>query len=403
DECISACLGNVGISSEAECNAAAGNSTDLVWMERKWKNSEMHFDNMAAAMITLFEMSTTEGWTEVMTNGIDGVSSTQSFQRDYQLVRSLYFLAFMVICSMFILNLTVGIIMDNFHLLKMEETATGVGITSVAAALLSKRQREWVQAYKAALKYQGTNKEPKGPPCDWKRTATRNFFGSVYGEVIVMGAILLSTLVMTLEHYDQSDTWTAFLETSSIVFMVVFTLECVVKIWAYSPVVYFSVKWNKFDFFTLCASYAGLVFSYSAGSGSVFRVLRCFRVVRMVKKLKSVQKLVDTFVMSLPSILNISALIFLLFYVYAILGVNLFGKVVMNGALNRHSNFRTFGQAMITLLRMATGEAWNAIMHACSVQPPDCSNEARPPPACHPGRPAPGLQQRGAPPTCLPP
>ena len=46
--------------------------------------------------------------------------------------------------------------------------------------------------------------------------------------------------------------------------------------------------------------------------------------------------------------------------------------------LTRHANFRNFGTALLTLLRIITGEAWNSIMHDCMVQAPDCDPSKQP-------------------------
>ena len=56
---------------------------------------------------------------------------------------------------------------------------------------------------------------------------------------------------------------------------------------------------------------------------------------------------------------NVGGLTLLVFFVYAVLGVSLFGALSSNQThLNRHSNFNDFGSAMLTLLRVGTGEDW---------------------------------------------
>ena len=53
----------------------------------------------------------------------------------------------------------------------------------------------------------------------------------------------------------------------------------------------------------------------------------------------------------------------ILLFIYAALGTNLFSQVIYQDQLNEKNNFRTFGQAMILLMRCATGEDWNLIMY----------------------------------------
>ena len=88
---------------------------------------------------------------------------------------------------------------------------------------------------------------------------------------------------------------------------------------------------------------------------SVLRLLRITRVLRVVKESKGFLTLFDTLLKSLPTLMNVGALLLLVFFVYAILGVNLFGKVNRHQEhLNRHANFKNFGWAMLTLFRCET-------------------------------------------------
>ena len=57
------------------------------------------------------------------------------------------------------------------------------------------------------------------------------------------------------------------------------------------------------------------------------------------------------------------SLMCILLFIYAALGTNLFSQVIYQDQLNEKNNFRTFGQAMILLMRCATGEDWNLIMY----------------------------------------
>ena len=78
--------------------------------------------------------------------------------------------------------------------------------------------------------------------------------------------------------------------------------------------------------------------------------------------MRGLQKLIETLLYSLPSLINISALLMLVFFIYSVLGVFLF-KSVTNGLLvTKYNNFSNFGVAMLTLFRCSTGENWNLIM-----------------------------------------
>src|SRR3546814_6177131 len=67
------------------------------------------------------------------------------------------------------------------------------------------------------------------------------------------------------------------------------------------------------------------------------------------------KQLFRTLIVTLPGLANVTGLLFLLFFVYAVVGVQLFANVAYHGSYNEQANFRTFGSAMLLLLRMATG------------------------------------------------
>ena len=58
---------------------------------------------------------------------------------------------------------------------------------------------------------------------------------------------------------------------------------------------------------------------------------------------------------------------FLLFFIFAALGVELFGKLECSeeqpcSSLNKHAHFKNFGIALLTLFCVATGDNWSGIM-----------------------------------------
>jgi hypothetical protein len=56
-----------------------------------WENSRANFDNTLNAMLTLFEMITTEGWMTVMNNGMDSTGIDQQPKENNRVVMGVYF------------------------------------------------------------------------------------------------------------------------------------------------------------------------------------------------------------------------------------------------------------------------------------------------------------------------
>ena len=90
-------------------------------------------------------------------------------------------------------------------------------------------------------------------------------------------------------------------------------------------------------------------------------------VFKLLKMAKGVRQLLDTVMQALPQVGNLGLLFFLMFFIFAALGVELFGKIECNEqrqceGLSRHASFHNFGIAYLTLFRIATGDNWNGIM-----------------------------------------
>jgi voltage-gated cation channel len=140
---------------------------------------------------------------------------------------------------------------------------------------------------------------------------------------------------------------------------------------------YFTVPWNVFDFLLVLASIFGILMEDIMIdlpiSPTLLRVVRVFRIGRILRLIKvrkrlkcydvlmlksrkfqaakGIRKLLFALVVSLPALFNIGALLALLLFVYAILGMSLFGHVKQTGALNDMINFETFGRSMQLLFR----------------------------------------------------
>ena len=72
----------------------------------------------------------------------------------------------------------------------------------------------------------------------------------------------------------------------------------------------------------------------------------------------------NTFIVSLPGLINIGGLLLIIVYFYSILGMQLFGRVMHNGIIDRSLNFETFGNSFTALWAVATGDNWSNIMLA---------------------------------------
>ena len=91
------------------------------------------------------------------------------------------------------------------------------------------------------------------------------------------------------------------------------------KITAFGPAIYFSGGWSRFDFAVVVVSVVGL-FVVEGFGANAFRALRVTRMFRLIKRAPTLRVMFNCLVLSLPSLWNIGSLLFVIIYVFAILG-----------------------------------------------------------------------------------
>ncbi|NWX29260.1 CAC1D protein, partial [Notiomystis cincta] len=142
---------------------------------------------------------------------------------------------------------------------------------------------------------------------------------------------------------------------------------------------YFTDAWNTFDALIVVGSVVDIAITevnvssncsctkYARISITFFRLFRVMRLVKLLSRGEGIRTLLWTFIKSFQALPYVALLIAMLFFIYAVIGMQVFGKVAMrdNNQINRNNNFQTFPQAVLLLFRCATGEAWQEIMLAC--------------------------------------
>lgn len=83
-----------------------------------WINSKITFDHVGMGYLALLQVATFEGWMEVMADAVDARGVDLQPQREANLYAYIYFVIFIVCGSFFTLNLFIGVIIDNFNMLK---------------------------------------------------------------------------------------------------------------------------------------------------------------------------------------------------------------------------------------------------------------------------------------------
>ena len=354
---------------------------------RIWANPPYSFDNIYEAFLILFEMATLEGWADAMYSGVDSTEINQQPIRDNHPYLALYFVAFVLVGAILMVNLFVGVVIDSFNLQKMQLDGS---------AFLTASQKEWVDAQRQLIHMQPQHKA-QAPKNRFRRCVFR-IVSSRYFEYTIMIAILINMGLMCLTYYNEPTFWTIFLTCANLFFTLVFVVELMLKLVGLGPGKYWADRWNRLDVVIVVGSMLSAPISlYSlyvlitgqsisrignfplellVNAGPVVTIVRIFRVGRifkLVKNARGLRTLFNTMVISLTSFINIGSLLFLFFFIYAVVGVSLWGTQPYGRGLDVHANFGNFPVAMMTLFRCSTGENWNDIMRDCMKQDDPCN------------------------------
>uniref|UniRef100_A0AAY4EY15 Voltage-dependent L-type calcium channel subunit alpha n=1 Tax=Denticeps clupeoides TaxID=299321 RepID=A0AAY4EY15_9TELE len=346
--------------------------------QRIWENSDFNFDNVLQGMMALFAVSTFEGWPGLLYRAIDSHAEDIGPIYNYRVIISIFFIIYIIIIAFFMMNIFVGFVIVTFQ----EQ-----GEQEYKNCELDKNQRQCVEY---ALKARPLRRYIPKNPYQYKVWYVVN---STYFEYLMFTLILLNTICLAMQHHGQSQSFNKAMNILNMLFTGLFTVEMILKLIAFKPRGYFSDPWNVFDFLIVIGSIIDVILSeinvstsahlpvYPAPSLSVhnarisitfFRLFRVMRLVKLLSRGEGIRTLLWTFIKSFQALPYVALLIVMLFFIYAVIGMQMFGKIALrdNSQINRNNNFQTFPQAVLLLFRCATGEAWQEIMLACAPNRP---------------------------------
>ncbi|KAJ8363179.1 hypothetical protein SKAU_G00120100 [Synaphobranchus kaupii] len=325
--------------------------------KRVWKKYDFHYDNVLWALLTLFTVSTGEGWPQVLKHSVDATYENQGPSPGYRMEMSIFYVVYFVVFPFFFVNIFVALIiitfqeqgdkmMEDYSLEKNERACIDFAIN---AKPLTRHMPQNKQSFQYRM---------------WQFVVSPPF------EYTIMAMIALNTIVLMMKYDGASKAYEDVLKNLNIVFTSLFSMECVLKIIAFGVLNYFKDAWNVFDFVTVLGSITDILVTELGNNFINLSFLRLFRAARLIKLLRqgeTIRILLWTFVQSFKALPYVCLLIAMLFFIYAIIGMQLFGNLDLDdeSAINQHNNFRTFIMALMLLFRSATGEAWHDIMLSC--------------------------------------
>ena len=342
---IDSCIGNV-------------TNADGTIVSLDWGTTNSNFDSVSRALLTLFELITMESWPSIMYPAMDIPSRIGDHPvENNSKYNALFFITFIVVGAFFITNLFVGIIVYKFRIARDDNRGS---------ALLTDAQQKWLDDIQVAMTAEPIrhNSLPsKEALYGYKRPIHLLAMSAPF--ILTMDVlIIVNILVMATEHFNQGKELARFINITNEVFTAIFTAEIILRFLAVTPKEFLALRWNKIDTVIVIVALIDSAGGSVVFNVTIFRVFRIARLFRLIKDSKDLVVLVKTLYFSLPSLINVGALLFLSFFVFAVVGMNVFANVERDGDLfNSYANFDGFLSSTLILFQCMTGEDWNSIMY----------------------------------------
>uniref|UniRef100_A0AAR2K7U1 Ion transport domain-containing protein n=1 Tax=Pygocentrus nattereri TaxID=42514 RepID=A0AAR2K7U1_PYGNA len=332
------------------------NKSECLQAHYRWVRRKYNFDNLGQALMSLFVLSSKDGWVNIMYDGLDAVAVDQQPIRNHNPWMLLYFISFLLIVSFFVLNMFVGVVVENFHKCRQDQEEEEARLRE------EKRQRRMEKRRRSEFVCWFGRRRPYYADYSPARLYIHTLCTSHYLDLFITVIIAINVLTMSMEHYNQPKRLEEALKYFNYGFTLVFVIEAILKLVAFGFRRFFKERWNQLDLAIVLLSVMGITLEEIDLNASlpinptiirIMRVLRIARVLKLLKMATGMRALLDTVVQALPQVGN-----YLL---------ELFGKLECSEenpceGLSRHATFENFGMAFLTLFRVSTGDNWNGIM-----------------------------------------
>lgn len=282
-------------------------------IKRQWLRHNFNYDDVLAAMLTLFTVQTGEGWPNVLQHSMDSTFEDLGPLPRFRMEMSLFYIIFFIVFPFFFVNIFVALIIITFQEQGEKELEEGEidknQKSCIDFAIQAKPLQRYMPKDKDSFKYK-----------IWKVVVSTAF------EYFIMVLIVCNTILLMMKSYNESETYKHSLRYLNHTFTSLFALECLLKMVAFGLKNFYKDYWNIFDFVTVCGSAIDAFIVEFGGKKSSMQVgfLRLFRAARLIKLLRqgyTIRILLWTFIQSFKALPYVCLLIAMLFFIYAIIGM----------------------------------------------------------------------------------
>jgi hypothetical protein len=318
-----------------------------------------HFDDVISGAMALFKTATAD-YIEIMQISMDVTQRDQVREMDASASYSTFYLVYLVIFNLFLLNLFIGVLGSSFSV-------------NTGTATITHLQKRWMQCDSTVMSFEPVyvSEEAWRPELDssfayrprmkiFNIVTTRMFIHFSYVMVV------FNCVMLCAEHYPTYENEYISAETVIMVLNTIittwFTLEMVMKIFAFGIRNYFSDNWLAFDAVVVCSAILLRIGGTPTGV-EFLKIFRCLKLLFLAKSLHSLVDLMQIVAVSIAKATNVLTISLVIFYIYAIYGVKQYGTTPLdNPTINVHNNFSTFFQGMQLLFQVACGQNYTGMI-----------------------------------------
>ncbi|KAG6976953.1 hypothetical protein JG688_00000843 [Phytophthora aleatoria] len=336
--------------------AARGVPGGAILMPRVWQNARFSFDNIGAGFLTLLEMTSLK-WVDKAFAAMDIAGVGKQPVTDASAQAAIFFVLYIYVGSLFVIRLFVGVLVEQFQ-------------RNNGTEILTESQKSWVDLEKFILLLKPLKSIPR--PRIKVQAKMYDLCKHPYFSTGISIAIVLNLVLLLVSPRSEGGTSLSF-KVIEIIFLMIFTLEALIKCIGLRQY-YLLQPQGIFEVAILTGSI--VAYFFATGYHSIIqagRIFRMMRVLRFVHLNRGIYTVYQTFRASLRPLGQIFFLMFMIYFIFAIVARQLFGGVRYGPAMNSFSNFRTFGSATLLLFQIMSGDDWHLTMTDCMIQKPFCA------------------------------
>ncbi|XP_022235324.1 voltage-dependent calcium channel type A subunit alpha-1-like [Limulus polyphemus] len=210
--------------TEDECNGyyflfpGDGGPPDV--NKREWQKQPFHYDDVMSAMLTLFTVSTGEGWPSVLKNSMDATYPNYGPLPLFRIEMSIFYVVFFIVFPFFFVNIFVALIIITFQEQGEKELEEGEidknQKSCIDFALQAKPLQRYMPKNKSGAKYK-----------IWSLVVSTVF------EYIIMVLIMLNTILLMMKNHKATILYLDILSYMNVAFTAFFLIECILKLVAF--------------------------------------------------------------------------------------------------------------------------------------------------------------------------